>query len=42
MPAKIKRSPRASRRPLTIVEKLSILRAVLLELRPDVVETKKQ
>jgi hypothetical protein len=30
MPAKIKRSPRVQRRPLTIAEKLAILRAALL------------
>jgi hypothetical protein len=30
MPAKIKRSTRVSRRPLTIAEKLAILRAALL------------
>jgi hypothetical protein len=36
MSAKIKRSPRVSRRPLTIAEKFAILRAVLLgpELGP--------
>jgi hypothetical protein len=38
MPTKIKRSPRASRRQLTIAEKLAILRAALLgepaELKP--------
>ena len=33
MAAKIKRSPRVSRRPLTIAEKLATLRAALL--RPD-------
>ena len=34
MPAKIKRSPRVSRRPLTIAEKLAILRAALLGAEP--------